>query len=466
MDLNYDEYDNKSLKRFEKMLKTDSVYFFDSSEFDRIIKYYIDNGKINLARKAISLGEQQHPNIIGLRLLKAELFIIEEKFSEAIRLLDEVEAVEPTNEEVYIQKAMLFSKQEKHAEAIDLLLKAKELTEESNVDVLSLIGMEYLFLEDFERALTYFKHCLEIDVSDTTSLYNVVYCYDILDQQVQAIHFLKEYIDKEPFSETAWHQLGRQYAILEKHEEALIAFDYALIIDEQFIGAYIEKAKILEELERYQEAIENYLLTTELEDPTAFAYYRIGKNFEKLNNVKSASEYFLKANEQDPFLDKPLLALASLNYKIEEYQQTIFYINKLIEINDENPDFWKIYAQSNLKISFFEEAAKAFRRCIELGDSSLDIFTSLADTLYYIGDYNDAIKELLKAQIFFHKQAEIEYRLAGLYFLIRRNILGKKHLLKALNIETSKYKLFKSLFPSVHNSKVVKVIMTNYKYPS
>ncbi len=110
MDLNYDEYDNKSLKRFEKMLKTDSVYFFDSSEFDRIIKYYIDNGKINLARKAISLGEQQHPNIIGLRLLKAELFIIEEKFSEAIRLLDEVEAVEPTNEEVYIQKAMLFSK--------------------------------------------------------------------------------------------------------------------------------------------------------------------------------------------------------------------------------------------------------------------------------------------------------------------------------------------------------------------
>lgn len=466
MDLNFDEHENMSLKRFEKMLRTDSVYFFDSSEFDRIIKYYIDNGKTNLAKKAISLGLLQHPASIGLRLLKAELFIIEEKFSEALQLLDEVEAVEPTNEEVYIQKAMLLSKKEMHNEAIDLLMIAKDLTEDSNIDVLSLIGMEYLFLEDFERALMYFKYCLDIDSLDATSLYNVVYCFDILDQQDKAINFLNNYIEKEPFSETAWHQLGRQYASIEEFVKALEAFDYALIIDEQFIGAYIEKAKILEELGRYQEAIENYLLTTELDDPTAFAYYRIGKNFEKLNNTKSASEYFLMSNEQDPFLDKPLLALASLNYNIEEYQKAIFYIHKLIEINDENIDYWKIYAQSNLRISFFEEAAKAFRKSIELGDSTLEVFTSLADTLYYIGDYKDAIKELLKAEIFFHKQAEIEYRLSGLYFLIRNNALGKKHLISALEINTSKYKLFKSLFPVVHNSKLVKVIVTNYKYPS
>lgn len=466
MDLNYDEQDNKSLKRFEKMLRTDTVYFFDSSEFDRIIKYYIDNGKLHLAKKAISLGLQQHPDIISLRLLKAELLIIEEKFTDALQLLDEVEALEPTNEEVYIQKAMLLSKQEKHAKAIELLLKAKDLTEESNLDVLSLIGMEYLFLEDFEQALSFFKSCLEIDGTDATSLYNVVYCYDMLDQQEKAIDFLKLYIEKEPFSETAWHQLGRQYAILERNIEALIAFDYAIIIDEQFIGAYIEKAKILEELGRYEEAIENYVVTTELEDPTAFVYYRIGKNFEKLNNTNRAREYFLKSNEQDPFLDKPLLALASLYYNIEEFQKAIYYINKLIEINDENADYWVLYGQSNLKISFFEEAAKAYRKSIEFGDNTLDTFTSLADTLYYLGDYNDAIKELLKAQIFFHKQAEIEYRLGGLYFLIHSNTLGKKHLLSALGINASKYKLFKSLFPVIHNSKVVKVIVTNYKYPS
>ena len=82
MDLHYDEHNNQSLRRFEKMLKTNSVYFFDSAEFDRIVKYYIDNGRINLAKKAISLGLEQHPDIIDLRLLKAELLIIEEKYSD------------------------------------------------------------------------------------------------------------------------------------------------------------------------------------------------------------------------------------------------------------------------------------------------------------------------------------------------------------------------------------------------
>lgn len=465
MDLHYDEHNNQSLKRFEKMLKTDSVYFFDSVEFDRIIKHYIDNGRINLAKKAISLGLEQHPDTIDLRLLKAELLIIEEKYSEALMLLEEVESIEPTNEEVYIQKAMLLSKQEKHTSAIKLLKDALELSEEDNIDILSLIGMEYLFLEDFEKALLFYKNCIEIDQKDYSILYNVVYCYDMLEQNEQAIKFLKEYIEEEPFSETAWHQLGRQYTLVEKNVEALIAFDYALIIDDQFIGAYIEKAKILQDLGRYEEAIENYLITTELEDPTAFAFHRIGKNFEHLNKTKSAIEYYLKANEQDPFLDKPLISLSSLYFKTEEYQKALYYINKLIDINDENTDYWRLYAQTNLKISFFEEAAKAFKKCISLGDDSLDTYLSLADSLYYLGDYNDAIKVLLKAEIYFHNLAEIEYRLSGLYFLIHGKILGKKHLFKALEIDARKYKLFKGLFPAVHNSKLVKVIMTNHKYP-
>ena len=40
---------NLSLSKFESMLKTNSVYFFDSLEFEEIIHYYIDSGKIALA---------------------------------------------------------------------------------------------------------------------------------------------------------------------------------------------------------------------------------------------------------------------------------------------------------------------------------------------------------------------------------------------------------------------------------
>ncbi len=463
MDLHFEDHNNLSLKRFEKMLKTNSVYFFDSVEFERIIKHYIDSGKINLAKKAILLSLEQHPQTIGLRLLKAELLIFEEKYTDAFLLLDEIQAVEPTNEEVYIQKAILFSKQEKHVEAIKLLKRALELSEESNIDVLSLIGMEYLFMEDFERALLYFRNCLEIEIDDDTNLYNVVYCYDMLEQQNEAVAFLNQYLDKEPFSETAWFQLGRQYTFLDNYIESLKAFDYAILIDEQFVGAYIEKAKTLEKLGRHEEAIENYLLTVELEDPTAYAYLRIGNNYEKLNNIEEAIEYYLKSNEQDPFLGKPLIAVVNLYFKKEAYQKALFYNNKLIEIDDENPDYWRIYAQSNLKISFFGEAAKAYQKCIDLGDNSFETYLALSDSLFYLGDYNEAIKVLLNAEIYFHRHAEIDYRLSGLYFLIKSNTLGKKHILRALSVNAQKYKIFQSLFPTVHNSTGVKSIIKNYK---
>ena len=99
-----------SLSKFESMLKTNSVYFFDSVEFEEIIQHYLDNGKHSLANKAIKLGLEQHPASTILKLLKVELLIFEDKIQNASILLNEIEAVEPNNEELLIQKATILNK--------------------------------------------------------------------------------------------------------------------------------------------------------------------------------------------------------------------------------------------------------------------------------------------------------------------------------------------------------------------
>ena len=108
MDLTPKE-NNMSLFKFESMLKTNSVYFFDSIEFEEIIHYYIDSGKISLAKKAIKLGLTQHPNSVLLKLLKAELMIFDGELDQATILLRELQAIEPTNEEIYVQQASILS---------------------------------------------------------------------------------------------------------------------------------------------------------------------------------------------------------------------------------------------------------------------------------------------------------------------------------------------------------------------
>ncbi|HMQ42801.1 MAG TPA: tetratricopeptide repeat protein, partial [Mariniflexile sp.] len=299
MELSHDDNDDLPLTKFESMLKTNHVLFFDSEEFENIIHHYLNQGKIALAKKAIKLGLDQHPSSINLRLFKVEIYVFEDKLVEADTLLNELYRLDPTNEEIYIQKANIFSKKDEHEQAIEVLKKALELTDDV-VDLYSLIGMEHLFLDQFEEAKTFFIKCLEEDVEDYSALYNVIYCFEFLNEVEGAIDYLNAFLDKNPYCEVAWHQLGKQYYTLRNYKKALAAFDFAIISDDTFVGAYLERGKVLEKLKRFEEAIENYSITLELDEPSSFALLRIGFCYEKLKNDDLAVQYFYKTVHEDP----------------------------------------------------------------------------------------------------------------------------------------------------------------------
>lgn len=451
-----------SLTKFESMLKTNSVYFFDLVEFEEIIIHYLDAGKHALAKKAVKLGLEQHPQSVDLKLLQVELYIFENELDKAALLLKRIERLEPNNDEVFIQKATINSKKGNHKEAIVNLHKALTFTDDK-VDVWTLLGMEFLYLDDFENARLSFAKCIDVDYEDYSALYNIVYCFDMEKEHEQAIKYLNKYIDKNPYCEVAWHQLGRQYFMLDMFNEALTSFDYAVLIDESFIGGYLEKAKTLEELERYQEAIDNYLITLELDDPTAFAYVRIGECYEKLHKYDAAISYYKKAVHEDPLLDRGWVLLTNLFYQQENYQKAGYYISKAIKIDENNPLYWRRYSEIKIKLNFFEEAVNGFENCLHLDDNALEIYIALTDVLSFLGDFNEAIAVLYKAQKLYKNFAEIEYRLAGLFFVLNKEKYGFNHLIAGMKIDYGYHTILNELFPTVFDDVKVQKLLKNYK---
>ena len=79
--------DHLPLSKFESMLKTNSVYFFDSSEFEEIVLHYMNVGKMSLAKKALDLGLKQHPASVSLKLANIEVLLYEDKLDIAEKLL-------------------------------------------------------------------------------------------------------------------------------------------------------------------------------------------------------------------------------------------------------------------------------------------------------------------------------------------------------------------------------------------
>jgi len=459
--MEFDEFEknkNLSLTRFEKMLKTNRILFFDSNEFENIISYYLENGKINFAKKAIKLGLEQHPDSSNLALFEIEILIFENKLDNAERLLEGLILSEPSNEEIYIQKANIYSKKKLHKKAILCLKKILDFNTD-NPEVYSLIGVEYLFLEDFENAKDNFINCLNYDDSDYSALYNIVYCFEILEQNDKAIDYLNTYLDSNPYCEVAWHQLGKQYLIFKNYVKAISAFDFAIISDEYFVGAYIEKGRALEKINKYNEAIENYKLIIALKDESSYPLLRMGICYDKIGNYKKAIQNFNDCVKIDPQLNKAWYLLAEIYYKNQKYKSAILNIKKAIDINSENENYWKLYAKINIGLKLYEEADIGFQKIIELGEADESIWIAKTDVLIKLGEYNHAIDILEKCYELLDDKSIILYRFSGIYFLQNKIEDGIVNLKKALSINKENKYIFKELFGTISKYKYLENLL-------
>ena len=102
---------NFSVSKFEKMVKENKVIFFDSLEFENIISFYLDTGKLAYAKKALKLSLSQHPSNTNLSLFEVEIFIQEDKLENALEIVNSILMIEDNNHEAIILKSSILSKQ-------------------------------------------------------------------------------------------------------------------------------------------------------------------------------------------------------------------------------------------------------------------------------------------------------------------------------------------------------------------
>ena len=460
-----EENQSFSLTKFESMLKTNNVFFFDSNEFENIIHHYLEIGKIALAKKAIKLGLDQHPSSVNLKLFRVEILIFENKLSEADKLLNSLFELEPNNEEIYIQKANIHSKRDQHDKAIEVFKKALEFSKDSS-EIQSLIGMEYLFLDNYNDAKLHFMKCIELNIEDYSSLYNIIYCFEFLDQAQDAIDYLVWYIDQNPYCEVAWHQLGKQYLQTKSIEKALTAFDFAIISDDTFIGAYLEKAKVLEKLSRFDEAIEHYNIAMVLEGPNAFTYLKIGSCYQQLGQKDKCLKFFFKAVKEDPAFDKGWMKIARFYFSNKDDLKALFYVNKAIDIDDENTSYWLFYSNINRRLNYLEESERGFKKTLELGEVSLNTWISRGDILIELGELEAAKYNFIQAMEHHPENEELEFRISGICFKLNDQKAGFAHLLSALHINSEHVFIIEELFPEIYKLHKVVQFIENYKNPS
>ena len=110
MEFPFGDFSEFPVSRFESMLKTNEIQFFDASEFEQIGQYYIDAANLGMAKKAIEVGLNQHPSATELTLLLIEYHTLTSSYEKARVLVENLIAVEPFNPYAFQYLAVIQSK--------------------------------------------------------------------------------------------------------------------------------------------------------------------------------------------------------------------------------------------------------------------------------------------------------------------------------------------------------------------
>ena len=179
-------------------------------------------------------------------------------------------------------------------------------------------------------------------------------------------------------SAAAWANRGNHLYRLERFEEALVAFERSIKIQENFYPAWYGKANVLSALGRYDAAINSYKKT-----------------------VKIKPNFYLGWRDQGAlfaYLDKPYKALISFNQVIrynandfavwylrgniltknfQEYEEAIAAYNKAIQLKSDFADAWIGIGEAFYRLGNYEKAREAAQEAVKLKPNDLEVLSFL-----------------------------------------------------------------------------------------
>jgi tetratricopeptide (TPR) repeat protein len=463
MGYNLDDTRKNLADVFETGLLSGTIQYFDTHEFVEIIDFFLDQNETVKAERAIKNALTQHPHSVAIQIRKADWLFETNMLEEAEEIIDDILEFEKDNPEANELKGDILIQRESQKEGI-LFLQRATLGTEDKGELYSKIGVELMQIEELELALKFFFKALDEDLFDESSLYNVTYCYEFLNQQDEAISFLQKYINKSPYSQVAWHQLGLQYKTQENFKRAIWAFDYATVVDDAFLGAFFEKAKCHEEIEEYEEAIAIYKKAQKMADPTAWAYHRLGDNYLKLEDAEQALVNYFNAIHEDPMHAGSWYKIALLYSLDSQVDRSLEYAERAVDIEYGNIEYSSYLARLYMRLSMFDKADRVYEDLILLEVDDADIWIEYSILLKHLELENDSIDVLLRSLSYFPENAEILYRLSGMLFGMDRDVEAVDFLREALTLDFDKKEILKMDYPLVYNNEVVQDMIFAFKH--
>lgn len=452
-------FENELAKKFEEMIENNEEFYFDTEEYVEIIIYYLELGDFSYAEMAVNHALKIHPNSLEVKTKQLEVFLELERYTKAKELIDELHQSSLEETDFLVCCAKYYSNLGNPKKSIEYCLKALELQEEENF-LHNFVADEYVNLDDPFNALKHYTSALEHDPYDDYSLENVMVCYNKLNRPQEALDFLNQYLDKFPFSETAWYEYGQFFFNKKNYDEAIRGFDYILAINSGAVGVYANKAACYEAMSEWDKAIAVYEEMLDLEYTKAFTFYKIGLCYKEAKKLVPALTSFQKSLREDPQFYLAMMEQSQIYEDMGNPKEALYFAQEAVALNEGNLEYQKRLAFLYITCGEYEESLTCLKKLIEAEPTRFYNWYAYSEVLMLIGEYEEAVTVLDKA-LKAHPRAELYYQLSNCYFNLKNDAEGVLALEKALELDSTLSKDMQQKYPFIKEQ--VKKIKTKKK---
>ena len=460
--LYHEEEIKQVIQRFERMKKNNENYFFDVIEFETIIDFYIESNNPARAFEAAAIATKQHPNSVSIQLRKAKVLLDKGRAVETLKILKELESIEPGNHEIFIAKGTALGMLGDIQGAKKMFDQSLTKDSDDIENILFSITSVLQNLNYYEHLIPYLRRLIDLEPEFHAHLYDLAYAFEKINDYENSIKYYREYLEEEPFSDSAWYNLGIIYNKIEKPENALEAYDYALAINNQNSFALFNKGNILSNLERYKEAIPVYHEYLENEPDSFEAMTYLAECYEKTTNITLAKKYYHEAIDLAPEYADPWLGLGIIALNAGKSEESLIYLRKAIRLDDQNPEIWYLFGKAHYLKDDKKVALRCFREALKLDPFYNEVWTDLAIIIFSDGFISKALPYLEQAYKITGDVPGINYLMASFYLHSGNRHTAFFHLSKAIQMDSDLFREFAEFFPkTLLNKKMTQLLNTN-----
>ena len=254
----FDEYlDPDSIQLFNRYVAEEEkgkTGFYDVDEYISLIETCIVFGDMQKGQRILRKARAQYPEAVDLKLKEAELYLETDCFEKALRLLEEVENIEPYLSEIYILRGHVLKCLKKCVEARQAFLEAKDRGADE-LDVIIGMAETEITAGAPEKAWVYMQRMLgrSDDTIETCNRFlEMAHNGELLPQ---AIEFVNGLIRKNPYSIRYWRMLSELYEMAECYAKSSEADNFILAIEPEDEETLLHKFCLIPHLSYEEEQL-------------------------------------------------------------------------------------------------------------------------------------------------------------------------------------------------------------------